>query len=126
MNCPHCKEVMQQESIRERHTNLKIDRCPSCDGIWLGQMEMQKLESIVEPVFWEVRKIASDVDQLKGLHCPSCDDQVLMVKADHDRDANVVVDYCPNCRGAWLDKGELRAIQQENIFLAVYQLMRDL
>jgi Zn-finger nucleic acid-binding protein len=117
---------MKVETLRERHADLEIDRCPSCDGIWLDQSEMQKLEAIVEPVFLEIRRIPANIDQLVGLYCPRCEGKVLMEKADHERDEKVVVDYCPNCRGAWLDKGELRAIQQENIFAAVYHLLRDL
>jgi Zn-finger nucleic acid-binding protein len=117
---------MKVETLRERHADLEIDRCPSCDGIWLDQSEMQKLEAIVEPVFLEIRKIPAKIDQLLGLYCPRCEGRVLMEKADHDRDEKVVVDYCPNCKGVWLDKGELRAIQQENIFVAIYHLLRDL
>ncbi len=35
--------------------------------------------------------------------CPKCMDQVL-VPLDRD---GVEVDYCPGCRGLWLDRGEL-------------------
>lgn len=126
MNCPRCQVELTIETVRERHATLEIDRCPSCEGIWLDKAEMQKLEAIVEPVFLEMRKIPGSIDQLAGLYCPSCSGKVLMEKADHPRDEKVVVDYCSKCGGAWLDKGELRAIQQENIFLSIYQLLRDL
>lgn len=37
--------------------------------------------------------------------CPRCDAQLLMT----DRQG-VEIDYCPSCRGVWLDRGELDKI----------------
>lgn len=40
------------------------------------------------------------------MKCPTCPDAVL-VMADR---AGIEIDYCPNCRGVWLDRGELDKI----------------
>ncbi|WP_193164946.1 TFIIB-type zinc ribbon-containing protein [Microbulbifer hainanensis] len=40
------------------------------------------------------------------MKCPSCSDAVLLQK---DRNG-IEIDYCPNCRGIWLDRGELEKI----------------
>jgi len=37
------------------------------------------------------------------LKCPNCPDQTLVMS---DRQG-VEIDYCPQCRGIWLDRGEL-------------------
>jgi uncharacterized protein len=37
------------------------------------------------------------------MKCPSCTDAVLTM-ADRQ---GVEIDYCPQCRGVWLDRGEL-------------------
>ncbi len=37
------------------------------------------------------------------MKCPSCPDTAL-VMADRQ---GVEIDYCPQCRGVWLDRGEL-------------------
>jgi uncharacterized protein len=37
------------------------------------------------------------------MKCPSCPDSVLAMT---DRQG-VEIDYCPQCRGVWLDRGEL-------------------
>lgn len=34
--------------------------------------------------------------------CPNCNETLLMTERQ-----NVEIDYCPKCRGVWLDKGEL-------------------
>lgn len=39
------------------------------------------------------------------LLCPAC--QELLVAVDRD---GVEIDYCPHCRGVWLDRGELDKI----------------
>ncbi len=37
------------------------------------------------------------------MKCPTCTDTALVMS---DRQG-VEIDYCPNCRGVWLDRGEL-------------------
>jgi Zn-finger nucleic acid-binding protein len=36
------------------------------------------------------------------MKCPNCNETLLMTHRN-----NVEIDYCPQCRGVWLDKGEL-------------------
>ena len=40
------------------------------------------------------------------MKCPSCSDAVLIQKNRN----GIEIDYCPNCRGIWLDRGELEKI----------------
>lgn len=36
------------------------------------------------------------------MKCPNCNETLLMAERN-----GVEIDYCPSCRGVWLDKGEL-------------------
>lgn len=36
------------------------------------------------------------------MNCPNCQETLLMTVRN-----NVEIDYCPKCRGIWLDRGEL-------------------
>lgn len=36
------------------------------------------------------------------MKCPNCSETLLMTERN-----NIEIDYCPSCRGIWLDKGEL-------------------
>lgn len=36
------------------------------------------------------------------MKCPNCNETLLMTERNQ-----VEIDYCPSCRGIWLDKGEL-------------------
>lgn len=40
------------------------------------------------------------------MKCPTCQDVNLVISERQ----NVEIDYCPNCRGVWLDRGELDKI----------------
>ncbi len=40
------------------------------------------------------------------MKCPVCQDSQLTMSERQ----NVEIDYCPNCRGVWLDRGELDKI----------------
>ncbi len=39
------------------------------------------------------------------MKCPSCEELLVMAERQ-----GVEIDYCPKCRGVWLDKGELDKI----------------
>lgn len=39
------------------------------------------------------------------MKCPACDELLVMTERQ-----GVEIDYCPVCRGVWLDKGELDKI----------------
>jgi len=43
------------------------------------------------------------------MKCPSCNETLLMSEKK-----GVEIDYCPNCRGIWLDRGELDKIMEQS------------
>lgn len=43
------------------------------------------------------------------MKCPKCD--IFLVIADRQ---GIEIDYCPQCRGVWLDRGELDKIIERN------------
>jgi Zn-finger nucleic acid-binding protein len=43
------------------------------------------------------------------MKCPSCNETLLMSEK-----RGVEIDYCPNCRGIWLDRGELEKIMESS------------
>lgn len=44
------------------------------------------------------------------MKCPNCDETLLMTERQ-----GVEIDYCPKCRGIWLDKGELDKIIEKSL-----------
>jgi hypothetical protein len=49
-----------------------------------------------------------------SMKCPSCTDTTLVMS---DRQG-VEIDYCPQCRGVWLDRGELDKLIERSAAMA--------
>ena len=47
------------------------------------------------------------------MKCPNCV-ETLLVMADRQ---GIEIDYCPNCRGVWLDRGELDKLLEKSLAL---------
>lgn len=124
MDCPRCKLEMHKQKITERSGEIEIDICNHCKGTWYDQGELTDLEKLVKPVFVEIRKIPTEYDQLTALTCPKC--KMIMQKAEHPRDENVILDYCEKCSGIWLDGGELTAIQKESWLMTIFNLLKKM
>jgi Zn-finger nucleic acid-binding protein len=45
------------------------------------------------------------VEAVAGMHCPVCKTGLALSNR-----ADIEIDYCPTCRGVWLDRGELDKI----------------
>lgn len=45
-----------------------------------------------------------------GMLCPACKVDLVMTERQ-----NVEIDYCPRCRGVWLDRGELDKIIEKSL-----------
>lgn len=43
------------------------------------------------------------------MKCPACQETLLMSEKN-----GIEIDYCPNCRGIWLDRGELEKIMERS------------
>lgn len=44
------------------------------------------------------------------MNCPSCKETVLQMSER----SGIEIDYCPSCRGVWLDRGELDKIIEKS------------
>ncbi|HUG57212.1 MAG TPA: zf-TFIIB domain-containing protein [Candidimonas sp.] len=48
------------------------------------------------------------------MKCPHCNDAVLVMSERQ----GVEIDYCPQCRGVWLDRGELDKLIEKSVAAA--------
>ena len=47
------------------------------------------------------------------MKCPVCPDTTLSMSERN----GIEIDYCPNCRGVWLDRGELDKIIEKSLLI---------
>ncbi len=126
IKCPRCTKDLVLKNIPEKGLLIETDYCQACKGTWFDKGELEKIEQIIEPVFYEIRRIPSEEKQNSVLNCPKCTTKTSLEKHRHPRDKFVIIDVCPSCKGIWLDGGELEAIQKENVFTAFSRVMRNM
>jgi Zn-finger nucleic acid-binding protein len=108
MECPKCNGAMEARAVDA----FEIDVCSKCSGIWFDQDELRKTKDETDPhLSWMDFQIWKHEDRFRfseqGTKCPAC--EINMVKIDYD-DTGVEIDYCPQCRGTWLDEGKFANI----------------
>jgi len=110
--CPACGNPLNLYAVY----GIEIEGCPACKGIWLDTDELRKLKDRSERGSWlSLRWLDDEVDAIErskampsGRLCPRCEDQKLVSTAFGG--SHIIVDWCPACRGVWLDGGEFHQI----------------
>ncbi len=54
------------------------------------------------------------------MKCPNCEETLVMAERQ-----GVEIDYCPKCRGVWLDKGELDKIIEKSSSVQAAQELKS-
>ena len=108
MNCPKCEMELEQRDVE----GVELNHCPACKGHWFDDQELRKVKDVANTdlnwmdfELWKHpdRFRASTADSL----CPRCGKE--MVAIDYNT-TEIEVDFCPQCRGVWLDRWEFEKI----------------
>ncbi len=126
MYCPRCNSLLAEKTINDLSGSIQVDTCPSCNGTWFDKGELDQIENLVELSIIEIRNIPKKQLQLEKLKCPACNLHPTLSKHEHKRDKKVIFDYCDVCNGIWLDKGELEAIQKDNLLKTIRTLFKKM
>jgi Zn-finger nucleic acid-binding protein len=109
LTCPRCQVVLREHTLG----SVVVDGCDACGGLWFDTDELARLarggqETVVaaEGAFAPPAPLP-DTMPLKGL-CPRC--RVPLYAFEYAHTPGVTLDACPDCRGVWIDDGELEAI----------------
>ncbi|MBU0607968.1 MAG: zf-TFIIB domain-containing protein [Armatimonadetes bacterium] len=109
LTCPRCQVALREHALGP----VVVDGCDACGGLWFDTDELTKLarggqEVVVaaEGVFAPPEPVA-DLMPAKGL-CPRC--QVPLYAFEFAHTPGVTLDACAECRGVWIDDGELESI----------------
>ena len=111
MQCPACQRRLRQFKIG----SVDLDACEGgCGGIWFDYDELVKVDgehadprqTIATPKY----DPAVAVDDYAVRNCPRCAG-VTLDKKLFSLGSGVILDRCLECRGVWLDRGELEKIR---------------
>lgn len=106
--CPKCGKELESRVLGP----IDVDECETCKGVWLDAGELGKVEEAADPnINWLDFEIWKHPENFKSkeseLKCPSCLENTVAIEYGH---TEVNINYCPSCRGIWLDKDELPKI----------------
>ena len=108
-HCPECRLKMKEVKYSQS-SDLMVDYCEKCSGVWLDSGELGELSKISETpadlklrISREVWKLRSALNKTSSLKCPKC--QTLTLK-NFKTSEGVAVDLCDTCKGLWMNKGE--------------------
>jgi len=48
LDCPRCEKVEMLKAAFIEYSDIKIDFCPECDGLWLNKQSMKKINSEID------------------------------------------------------------------------------
>lgn len=115
MNCPQCGSVLESLTWE---SNVKVDQCPACRGVWLDKGELERIEELVEHDYsHSLRRLDSAAAAYELARqktqaerpCPQC--QQSLEKEEYGYCSEILIDHCAECGGVWLDRGELEALE---------------
>lgn len=99
------------------YESVKLDRCGLCGGFWCDPGELQAIIAKREIQFQEqdrhsivkAQRTAASKELVIGLRCIIC--RKPMIRSNYAYSSGIIIDYCPDSHGVWLDRGELEQIQ---------------
>ncbi len=116
MQCPKDKSPL---SPTVYEADVTVERCPTCGGTWLDAGELERIEQTVGRDYREaIANMPSDtIAAIEMAYqksapervCPKCGRA--MERREHGYCSQIMIDICPSCRGVWLDRGELAALE---------------
>jgi len=107
--CPACGQHLDRYSV----FSMEFEGCPKCHGMWLVKDELRRLKNRTAEgrLHWlndEIDNIEKAAVIPTARSCVKCDGRKLLSVVFGK--SSVVIDWCPQCHGMWLDRGEFDSI----------------
>lgn len=123
MFCPKCNDTM---STVEFGTDITIQRCNGCAGIFTDRETLQAMrnEWLADAVLdiGAARPPANPSGDSGDIICPSCGEKMKIVREAEQK--HIILDICPGCDGVFLDAGELTDIKTNTLMDHLRGLLR--
>lgn len=109
--CPACKKH-PLEATTDSETQLEVDSCDQCLGIWFDAGELQKFYQSRELMQRFTPTATASLPHTYEIsasvrRCPRCRKAM-----ERPLVGGIAVDVCQECRGIWFDDGELQKVTQ--------------
>jgi Zn-finger nucleic acid-binding protein len=106
MDCPVCKNAM----ITLEMTEVEVDYCTGCKGVWLDAGELEMLLNDDGKAKELISSFNKDISsEEKPKQCPICDKKMEKIDVGNEK-PTLLIDRCSKGDGLWFDSGELNSI----------------
>lgn len=102
--CPKDWTALRKEQRHSFLRKVEVDVCPTCGGLFLDKNEVRALTGSESLHRLLTKYLGLDSDS--QLVCPNCGGLM-----DGEDAGGVRVDVCLDCKGVWLDAGELERLR---------------
>jgi uncharacterized protein len=107
--CPNCGTNLNEYKL----FRMRFEGCPKCKGIWLIKDELRDLKNKLRhgSMRWmndEIDAIENTSARVTNRRCIKCK-SVNMVAVQFGK-SSIIIDWCPQCHGMWLDRDEFKAL----------------
>ncbi|NSW56804.1 MAG: zf-TFIIB domain-containing protein [Armatimonadetes bacterium] len=110
--CPRCSAELAPQSVG----GVELDACSDCGGLWFDPGELGRLMQQGAGDARNAENLAEGRPSRAhggGMACPRCG--VTLYEFQYEHSPQVTLNACPECRGVWLDDGELQALASRRI-----------
>lgn len=112
MKCLSCNAEMMNNLVQTKKDQIAYDICEECGSLWLDAGELDKMAfKVAGSIEYCSKEKTEDVSE-PAKKCPRCDNTALD-KVFFVGYSNIVLDYCGNCGGFWLDGGKLDLVNKQ-------------
>ncbi|MFH1621900.1 MAG: M48 family metalloprotease [Candidatus Omnitrophota bacterium] len=101
MKCSHCRDVDLVETLTQK--GVLVDYCPKCQGIWLDKGEIYYFTEAPTYLRISLEKALKNAGPSQRFN-PHTQKPLIELNLF---DGNIIIDYCPETQGIWLDKEEI-------------------
>lgn len=123
MKCPKCSGIMHP-ALSDKVTALV---CDQCHGFWIKDDDYEKIaEDKVLLSFDSDQNIDKSFDEIRDIRCPEPQCNEIMMKMTDREQLHIKYEMCQNCRGVFLDAGELEDKADFNMMERVTQVLSTL
>jgi len=108
LRCPKCRTASMHAHPVE---GLNLERCDTCRGIYLDEGELLTILERrlgVQADTLQFSAISDAMDAVAAI-CPHCEQLMPRIETS----SGLTVDLCRDCKGVFLDEGELATLQLE-------------
>jgi Zn-finger nucleic acid-binding protein len=107
MDCPVCK---QSAMVTLELSDVEIDYCMQCEGIWLDAGELELLLGEPKKARELIHSFKVDTESTEKVRkCPICYKKMQKIVVGSSK-PKLLIDRCRKGHGLWFDKGELEDI----------------